>query len=110
MAHRAPLLKVIGVSHLAKLWARLGRPDCVQGDANAWIHDRISINGLGLSLEETHAYLMRNTLTFDEFENWVLSINSAGIPENRIARINAVLSNKPYDQDTTRHILELENS
>ena len=100
----------IGVPHLAKLWARLVRPDCDQGGDNAWIHDRIMIHGLGLSLEETHAYLMRDTPTFDEFENWVLSINSGVIPENRIARINAVLSNKSYDQGTTRQILELENS
>lgn len=111
MAQSSPSIESkIGIHHLSKLWSRLVRPGSDQTDANDWIHERITIHGLGLSLEETYAFLMRNLPSFDEFENWILSINDGEITESRIARINAVLDKKSYDQDTTSQIQELEDS
>ncbi len=64
-----------------------------------WICDRIMIEGLGLSLEETLQYLGKEQPTLAEFERWVLERNDGYIEPLRIERINATINGTQYSDE-----------
>jgi len=100
----------IGVPHLVNLWTRFARNGAEECSGRDWIHDKITIHGLGISLEETFAFLVDKKPTFEDFESWIISINGGVIPQKKIARINAVVTGTPYDDETNAEILALETS
>ena len=74
--------------------------------------NRILLNGLGLSLEETMQYLLQFAPTFGEFEKWILEKND-NRPENlQIERLNRILSgtsDNEKDSSLLRRIEEMPN-
>jgi len=53
--------------------------------------DRVLLAGLRLGLRETLDYLVRQSPTFEEFEEWVLAKNGGAIEPERIERLNGAL-------------------
>ena len=74
--------------------------------------NRILLNGLGLSLEETMQYLLQFAPTFGEFEKWILEKND-NRPENlQIERLNRIISgtsDNEKDSSLLRRIEEMPN-
>ena len=89
---------VIGVLHLDRLWARSAQARRGQStplSSAEWRLDQIVLAGLGLAVEETTEYLLRNDPTFSQFEQWILEINGGAIEPHRIERIDAAIRGEP---------------
>lgn len=103
----------LGVCHLKRLWSkcRLGAagklPDELKG--REWTLDLMVIDGLGLPLEQTMAFLHGDATTFDTFEDWVLKWNGGRIAQWRIERINATVKGGPYSREVTDFLSAIDN-
>jgi hypothetical protein len=93
----------LGVAHLEKLWSRwTHRVPAVRDKSfqeREWARDRTLIHGLGIGLEQIARFLSRQP-AFEELEAWILELNGGSIAPSRIARLNAALSDTPYDLAT----------
>ncbi len=104
---------LLGVAGLKSFWARQlkkresGRIGQIPGEQK---FDRIMIDGLGLALEETVVYLLREAPTFSEFERWVLGKNDGHIDESRIERINRTTEGRPYSEKLQQQLQEIEKA
>jgi Phytanoyl-CoA dioxygenase (PhyH) len=95
----------LGVARLARMWARtaairagLALPT---SDVNDPERDRVVINGLGLGLEPTVAQLWRQSDSLASFESWILAQKGGRLEPGRVRRVNALILNEPYDQQTS---------
>src|SRR5689334_1065126 len=86
----------LGILHMKRLWSRTlaKRRNHVQEaiPPEDWVKDNTLICGLRLGLRETMQHLYDAQPSFDQFEQWVLEMNSGEIAPNRIERMNAALS------------------
>jgi hypothetical protein len=90
----------IAVPQLRRLWQRAGMSGR-QGapvEAAEWAADRAVIDGLGLGLHETLAFLHSTAPSFASFERWILDRNAGTIDPARIARINAAVARALGDE------------
>lgn len=63
-----------------------------KGGADAWVRDNTLLAGLGVGLRETLDYLLQTQPSLDAFESWILERNGGAIDADRLARLNAALS------------------
>ncbi|MCJ8211362.1 phytanoyl-CoA dioxygenase family protein [Mucilaginibacter sp. RS28] len=90
----------LGIMQLKRFWYKSSfRASAahVSKHANEATLDKICLYILGLGLEQTYKQLGNNMLTFDEFEDWI--ITTAGMPmESEVTRFNATFQeNKPRE-------------
>lgn len=95
----------LGVLQLKRLWAtalaaRSGRPN---GDlAELWLNQLVT-DALGLGIEQVQHHLLRESPTFEQFENWIVA--TAGRPEPHVvARINATILGGEYPDAIRRQL------
>ena len=94
----------LGICHLKRLWAKamLSREGRLPEElrASEWTMDLVVIDGLGLALEETMAFLYQEALEFRVFEQWILDKHGGAIDQQRIDRINASIGGETDDYET----------
>jgi hypothetical protein len=104
----------LGIYHLKRLWAKamLGRkgqlPEELRG--SEWTTDLVVIDGLGLPLEETMAFLYQEAADFQIFEQWILEKNNGAIEQQRIDRINASIEGVTYNSEVRAAISDIESA
>jgi hypothetical protein len=91
----------LGVCQLKRLWsralaARQGGPANDLADMHL---DKVVLDALGLGLEQTQQYLLREAPSFDTFEAWVVTTTGA-VDREQVARINAAVSGGPMPAET----------
>ena len=99
----------LGVVHLKRYWSVRTRRAQVPG-RNAgldWARDTVLLHGLGVGVEQASRYLAEER-SFAEFEAWILALNGGFIARPKIARLNAALTDAPYDADTQQWLAGIE--
>jgi hypothetical protein len=102
-----------GVTRLRGLWARqleIRNGHQIEKNAEEEKLDRAVIDGLGLSVEETMTYLLREAPGFDEFERWIINKNGGVVDELRIEKINCFTEKIPYSKKLNESIREIEEA
>jgi hypothetical protein len=104
---------ILGVIHLRDLWQRsmdkrAGKP--VNENNTDLKFDRLVIDGLGISIEETVAHLFHNAPNFGEFEQWILAKNDGAIDGLEIERINCIITGRPYSENLRQRIGQTEQA
>jgi hypothetical protein len=102
----------LGVAHVARMWARALSARENQGHV-AWSdedrrRDRIVLDGLGLGLEPTTAWLWQSGPTLEEFERWILEQKGGALDPVRVQRVNALILGQPYDQVTRGRLAAID--
>ncbi len=84
----------LGVMHLKRYWKKsiLKRnrelaPGSLRGE---WRTDTVLLTVLGLGLEQTMVYVYQSTPSFDEFEDWILSV-TGGLDNEKVEQFNRML-------------------
>src|SRR5579862_6963760 len=88
--------RTTGVPRLKEYWSRR-MSNTPAASAVEWRKDKLMTDGLGVGLEQIARYLAVPR-SFDELERWLLELNGGKL--RRIDRLNAALSNLPYDDET----------
>ena len=91
----------LGVLHLKRLWARTMASRAGQdlGPNKEWHLDQLVIHGLGVGLEQTLPFLLKEGPSFEAFEQWIVA--TAGEPDpERVARLNAAIAGEPSPEAT----------
>lgn len=102
-------LGALGVFHLKRFWARtmasrMGRD---VGPNLEWHLDQVVIHGLGVGLEQTLPFLLKQGPTFEAFEQWIVA--TAGEPDpERVARLNAAIAGEPCTGTTRAWLAEVD--
>ena len=85
----------LSVLHLKRYWSKsLGRrAGLLKDDAlrDEWPLDVTMLGALGLGLEQTITYIFNANPSFDEFEDWVISVNKGNVEQANIARFNSLV-------------------
>ncbi len=99
----------LGVAHLKRYWSiRMHRGAVLQRNvALDWALDTVLIHGLGVGLEQAARYLVVER-SFAEFEAWISALNDGALDAARLARLNAALTDSPYDADARRLVAAIE--
>jgi hypothetical protein len=99
----------LGVVHLKRYWSvRMHRAPITERDvASDWARDRVLIHGLGVGIEQAARYLAVDR-TFAEFETWILALNGGFIAPSRLARLNAALTDTPYDAEKMQRLIAVD--
>ena len=101
----------LGICHLKRLWSKslAKRNGTIASDqfGDEWTIDVTLMSAVGIGIEQTLQYLFGKSPSFDEFENWVLSINGGMIAEERITTFNAIIlgNSTPKDSPDTVRVL-----
>jgi hypothetical protein len=102
----------LGVFWLKRLWSRALAARQGRG-VSANLHERhldhLVIHALGVGLEQTTTYLGHEAPSFADFERWIVATTGAVAPE-RIARINAAVSNRPPPPETAHWLAAVDAS
>lgn len=101
----------LGVYHLKRLWssALVVQKDPGVRSEKEWHLDRLVIDALGVSLQQTFQYLYINTPTFSEFEEWIVS--KAGRPDrNCVDRLNSDIFGTAHPEPTSQWLDTIESS
>jgi len=84
------------VMHLKRYWDKsmLKRAGKLNGSAfqDEWKTDITLLNALGLGLEQTAVYVYRDTPSFEQFENWILEVNSGQLDQEKIDQFNRLFN------------------
>lgn len=94
----------VGVPRLKEYWSRR-MSNTPAANAVEWRKDKLMTDGLGVGLEQIARYLAVPR-SFDELERWILELNGGKL--RRIDRLNAALSNLPYDSETQRWLKDID--
>jgi len=87
--------RALGILDLKRFWSQhivsraIGNPH--QSSADYLRADKVLLAGLRLGLRETINFLMTETPSFEEFEEWVLMKNGGAIEPARVVRLNGAL-------------------
>ena len=88
----------LGVMHLKRYWQKcqLKKDGSLASDAfpEEWNIDIILLSALGLGLEQTLKEIYNSLKDFNDFENWVLSINNGELPKEKIEQLNRYIHNR----------------
>ena len=88
----------LGVMHLKRYWQKcqLKNDGSLASDAfpEEWNIDIILLSALGLGLEQTLKEIYNSLKDFNDFENWVLSINNGELPKEKIEQLNRYIHNR----------------
>ena len=104
----------LGVCHLKRFWekAMLSRkgelPEELRGAE--WTTDLVVIDGLGLPLEGTLAFLYQDAMEFETFEQWILDKHAGSINQQLINRVNAAVMDEKYDNENGKLLSEIEKA
>jgi hypothetical protein len=74
------------------------------------MHERVTLAGLGLAVEETMEYLFQAAPSFAEFEQWVLARNGGAVSSARLERLNAAMRGDGPPPAQKQIIAALENA
>ncbi|MGB8193634.1 MAG: phytanoyl-CoA dioxygenase family protein [Chitinophagaceae bacterium] len=105
----------LGIMHLKRYWekAMARREGSLAQEAltEEWNTDITMLSALGLGLEQTIRYLFESQPDFDEFEQWIRSVNNSDIAMSRIEEFNRLvhLANNGGQNTSTGHILTAED-
>jgi Phytanoyl-CoA dioxygenase (PhyH) len=105
-------MSVLGVAHLARMWARATRerrglrPAPPTSDDVE--RDRIVLHGLGLGVEPTMTELWGSGPTLTEFQQWIVEQCGGKLDPARVRRVNAVLLDQRYDEGTAAWLESVE--
>jgi len=103
-------LSSLGVLHLKRFWEKslLKRSGKLETGAfkDEWKIDTTLLAVLGLGLEQTLRYQFESPGEFQEFENWILTVNKAGLNRDKIEEFNNYILNR----NTTRQEAEPRNN
>jgi len=84
--------------HLKRYWQKcqLKKDGSLASDAfpEEWNIDIILLSALGLGLEQTLKEIYNSLKDFNDFENWVLSINNGELPKEKIEQLNRYIHNR----------------
>ena len=99
----------LGICYLKRLWSlalaeRNGGAPGLQAD---WQYIRLLLDGLGLGLQQTLAYLYHEGPGFDEFEDWVRRTSGTPGPV-RAARLNSALLGAPPPESVRQWLADVE--
>jgi ectoine hydroxylase-related dioxygenase (phytanoyl-CoA dioxygenase family) len=99
----------MGVAQLKRYWSVRTCRAPVPGRSIAldWARDTVLLHGLGVGVEQASRYLAQER-SFAEFEAWVLALNGGFIARQKIARLNAALTDAAYDGDTQQWLAGIE--
>ncbi len=99
----------LGVQHLKRFWSRRTRRERMPESESPldWARDTVLIHGLGVGVEQAARYLAEDR-SFAEFEAWILALNGGFIAPVKVARLNAALTDAPYDAETQRWLAGIE--
>lgn len=103
----------LGVQYLKTFWAQAlasRRGVAVVPTEQKWRLDNLLLNGLGLPLEETLQYLLREAPGFAEFEQWILRKHDGRLDPLQVARLNSLFSGQPYPAALRQSLRELEQA
>ena len=88
----------LGVMHLKRYWQKcqLKKDGSLASDAfpEEWNIDITLLSALGLGLEQTLKEIYNTLKNFNDFENWVLSINNGELPKEKIEQFNRYIHNR----------------
>ena len=88
----------LGVMHLKRYWQKcqLKKDGSLASDAfpEEWNIDITLLSALGLGLEQTLKEIYNTLKNFNDFENWVLSINNGELPKEKIEQLNRYIHNR----------------
>jgi len=88
----------LGVMHLKRYWQKcqLKKDGSLASDAfpEEWNIDITLLSALGLGLEQTLKEIYNTLKDFNDFENWVLSINNGELPKEKIEQLNRYIHNR----------------
>ena len=88
----------LGVMHLKRYWQKcqLKKDGSLASDAfpEEWNIDITLLSALGLGLEQTLKEIYNTLKNFNDFENWVLSINNGELPKEKIEQFNRYILNR----------------
>ena len=88
----------LGVMHLKRYWQKcqLKKDGSLASDAfsEEWNIDITLLSALGLGLEQTLKEIYNTLKNFNDFENWVLSINNGELPKKKIEQFNRYILNR----------------
>ena len=88
----------LGVMHLKRYWQKcqLKKDGSLASDAfpEEWNIDITLLSALGLGLEQTLKEIYNTLKDFNDFENWVLSINDGVLPKEKIVQFNRYILNR----------------
>ncbi len=86
----------LGVMHMKRYWAKAKALRTGQLHQNSfpdeWKIDNTLLSVLCIGIEPTIIYLFGENETFEEFEDWVLQLNSGELSQERIRHFNAQLT------------------
>jgi ectoine hydroxylase-related dioxygenase (phytanoyl-CoA dioxygenase family) len=88
----------LGVMHLKRFWST-HRPNGISAPDD-WDLDILLLNGLGVGIEPTLAYLFVTSQSVDDFENWIVRQRGSAPDAALIAKVNAGLSSIIDDSAT----------
>lgn len=102
----------LGIYQLKRLWSRSRQLAASSGRRQALdlkdIHrDQVTLDAIGLGLEQTHRYLSKVDLSFEEFEAWVVK-TTGGVAPEQVARLNAALSGAEMPAATRAWLAEID--
>jgi hypothetical protein len=90
----------LGIMHLKRFWEKsMAKRDgrlSQQAFQEEWNLDFTLLNALGLGLEQTIKHLYQEKPGFEEFEEWIVQLNSGKVPYHSIRDFNQLVS---ADQD-----------
>lgn len=102
----------LGVYQLKRLWARSQRAKASGGrrqpmDLKDIHRDHVTLDAIGLGLEQTQRHLSKTNLSFEEFEAWVVE-TTGGVAPEQVARLNAALSGAEMPAATRARLAEID--
>ena len=102
----------LGILHLKRYWekASLLKAGKLRQDAfpEEWNIDTTLLAVLGLGLEQTIKQLYQSDAGFEDFEAWILNINSGSLPKDKIIEFNQYILNRANSVkkiDSIHHVL-----
>jgi ectoine hydroxylase-related dioxygenase (phytanoyl-CoA dioxygenase family) len=106
----------LGVLHLKRFWEKslLKRSGKLEQGAlkKEWKIDTTLLAVLGLGLEQTLRYQFKSPGGFQEFEQWILIVNKAGLNRDKIEEFNKYILNRNTNRqkpDSRNNILTEED-
>lgn len=102
----------LGIYHLKRVWSRAmaaRRGNFTLPPVHERHLDSLVIHASGLGLEQTASYLSREASSFEEFERWIIA-TTGGVAPERVARINAAVTDGETPEATARALAVVETS
>lgn len=100
----------LGVVYLKRLWSLWTsyQPSPAGDETRDWRATMVLLSGLGLGLEPTLRHVVTASLSFPEFEDWILAQNGGALDPRTVARLNAALTGAEPPPDVQAWLREVD--